>query len=249
MNLSPHLKVGVIIQARMGASRLPGKPLLKVKDKTLLEHLIARLKQVKHPLDIIIATTQNEKDKSILALAKSMNIPTYAGSEEDVLDRYIKTARHYDLDIIIRVTADCPVLDPELIDEGISHFLNTYPEVDYFSNTLTRSYPRGMDFEVFKRRALEEAYLDAFLEDEREHVTPFIYRHPDRFKLEQMRNTTDESRHRWTVDTIEDFELIKKLIESFKDDTYRLKDLLALIERNPDWLLINQHVQQKKLKQ
>ncbi len=245
MSYSPHLKIGVIVQARMGATRLPGKPLLKVKDKTLLEHIISRLKQIKHPLTVIIATTQNEQDKSILALAKKLNIPTYAGSEEDVLDRYIKTARHYDLDVIIRVTADCPLLDPELIDEALNRFLDPYPEIDYFSNTIERTYPRGMDFEVFKRRTLEEAYLDAVFEEEREHVTPFIYRHPERFKIAQLRNQTDESQHRWTVDTKEDFELIKRLIEAFQDDSYRLHDLIEVIKKNPDWSLLNQYVQQK----
>lgn len=247
MSFSPHLKIGVIIQARMGATRLPGKPLLKVKDKTLLEHLVLRLKQVKHPLFLIIATTQNERDKSILDLAKKLDVPSFAGSEDDVLDRYLKAARHYDLDVIIRVTADCPLLDPELIDEAIARFLAPYPEVDYFSNTLTRTYPRGMDFEVFKRRTLEEAYLDAVFSEEREHVTPFIYRHPERFHLEQMLHDTDESKHRWTVDTAEDFELIKLLIESFQDDAYRLQDLLDVIKQNPDWSLINRDVEQKTL--
>ena len=247
MSFSPHLKIGVIIQARMGATRLPGKPLLKVKEKTLLEHLVSRLKQVKHPLTLIIATTQNDRDKSILELAKNLHISAYAGSEEDVLDRYLKTARHYDLDVIIRVTADCPLLDPELIDEAISRFLAPYPEIDYFSNTIERTYPRGMDFEVFKRRTLEEAYIDAFFDEEREHVTPFIYRHPERFKLAQLRNPTDESQHRWTVDTTEDFELIKRLIESFQDDSYRLQDLLNVIQKNPDWSLLNQNVKQKTL--
>ena len=247
MSFSPHLKVGVIIQARMGASRLPGKPLLKVQNKTLLEHLVSRLKQVRHPLTLIIATTQNERDKSILELAKKLSIPSFAGSEEDVLDRYIKTARHYDLDVIIRVTADCPLLDPDLIDEAISRFLGPYPEIDYFSNTIKRTYPRGMDFEVFKRRTLEEAYLDAVLNEEREHVTPFIYRHPERFRLEQMVRDSDESQYRWTVDTPEDFELIKRLIESFQDESYRLQDLLSLIKQHPEWSLINQGVKQKAL--
>lgn len=247
MNDSPHLKIGIIIQARMGATRLPGKPLLKVKEKTLLEHLVARLKQIKRPLSLIIATTQNEQDKLILALAKKLQIPTYTGSERDVLDRFVKAARHYDLDVVIRITADCPLIDPELIEKGLERFIDLYPEIDYFSNTLERTYPRGMDFEVFKKRALEEAYLDAIFEEEREHVTPFIYRHPERFKIAQLRNQSDESEHRWTVDTKEDFELIKRLIEAFTDDTYRLRDLIDVIKKNPDWQLINQFVQQKTL--
>lgn len=247
MSLSPHLRVGVIIQARMGATRLPGKPLLKVKDETLLEHLVSRLKRIRYPLDLIIATTQNERDHVILDLAKKLHIPTYAGSEEDVLDRYIKTARHYDLDVIIRVTADCPLLDPALIDEALIRFLTPYPSIDYFSNTLTRTFPRGMDFEIFKRRTLEDAYLHAVRSEEREHVTPYIYRHPNQYRLEQFLNPTDESAHRWTVDTPEDFELIRRLIESFPTDTYTLHDLLAQIAKHPDWQLLNRAVQQKSV--
>lgn len=249
MSQAPQLKVGVIIQARMGATRLPGKPLLKVLNKTLIEYQFERLKKIKHPVTIILATTTNENDKVLVSAAKSANISYFEGSEKDVLDRYLKAARHFEVDVIIRVTADCPVIDPHVIDEAITHFLAHYPEYDYFSNTLKRSYPRGMDVEVFKRRALEEAHQDAFFEEEREHVTPFLYRHPERFKLGHFSYISDVSQHRWTVDTKEDFELIQKLIEALypSNKAFTLEDLLNVIKRNPDWSSINSHIEQKKV--
>ncbi len=249
MQLSSPLKVGIIIQARMGATRLPGKPLFKVLEKSLLEYQIERLKKVSHPLVLILATTSNPQDKVLIEVAKSANISYYTGSEADVLDRYVKSARHYNIDVIIRVTADCPLIDPKIIDAILGEFLSRYPQYDYYSNTLERTFPRGMDVEIFKRRALEEAYDKAFFEAEREHVTPFVYNHPELFKIGQFTYKENASKHRWTVDTQDDFELIKRLIEQLypKKRDFDLEDLLHLIEKHPEWSLINAHVEQKKV--
>lgn len=245
----PRLKIGIIVQARMGATRLPGKPLFKVKGKTLLEYQIERLKRVRQPNTLIVATTQNEKDQSIVAICKQEKISYYTGSEDDVLDRYLKTARHYDIDVVVRLTADCPLIDPDLIDKLLDEFLSHYPEYDYFSNTIERTFPRGMDIEIFKRRSLEEAHSESFLSSDREHVTPFIYRHPERYKLGSYRYSEDHSSYRWTVDTQEDFTLIEKMLESIlpKKPHFNLRDLLDLAQEHPDWKLLNRHVEQKKI--
>jgi spore coat polysaccharide biosynthesis protein SpsF len=158
-------------------------------------------------------------------------------------------AQKFSADIIVRITGDCPLIDPEIIDRVVSHFLASSPGVDYASNTLKRTYPRGMDVEVFSFRALKIASERAVKISDREHVTSFMYSHPNIFKLANVENEHDDSRFRWTVDTAEDFQLIKKILEfvypANKLFTYR--DLLKAMNENPDWFKINAHVEQKKV--
>jgi spore coat polysaccharide biosynthesis protein SpsF len=241
------LKVAAIIQARMNSTRLPGKILHKVLDKTLLAYQIERVRRTKYIDEIIIATTTNECDASILALCRELNVSYYCGSEWDVLTRYYEAATMYQADVIVRLTSDCPVIDPEIVDRVITHFLHRPDKVDYVSNILKRSYPRGMDTEVFSIQALRTAYQEASLPHEREHVTPYFYNNPDRFHLDSIEYASNESRHRWTVDTVEDFQLITKLIEALYpvQPQFTLKDMLLLMDQNPNWFEINAHVNQK----
>jgi spore coat polysaccharide biosynthesis protein SpsF len=242
------MKIGIIIQARMGSTRLPGKSLKEVLGRPLLAYLIDRLKRVKGSPPIILATTTKAADNVLINYASGMEIDSFRGSEDNVLERFYLAAKARHLDVIVRVTADCPLIDPAVIDQTIKTYVENYPKIDYVSNTLTRTYPRGMDVEVFSFRALERAYREATQKDELEHVTPYIYRHPEIFALKGVEFGTDQSQHRWTVDTPEDFELIRRLIEALypKNPHFSLGDLLKQMESHPEWAAINSHIQQKK---
>lgn len=241
------MKVVAIIQARMGSTRLPGKILMNVLDKPLLEYQIERVKRAKFIDQIVIATTINETELPIIDLCERLGISYYRGSEEDVLSRYYESATQYNADIVVRLTSDCPIIDPVIIDKVISAYLTEKDIVDYASNTLKRTYPRGMDIEVFSFEALERAYLNAESKSEKEHVTPYIYQNPNDFNLFSVVNESDESRHRWTVDTIEDFMLIEKIILSlYKNNAlFTINDVVKLLKQNKDWIKINSYVVQK----
>lgn len=243
------MKTAIIVQARMTSTRLPGKVLKEVLGKPLLEYQIERLRRVRRADEIIIATTTNPADQPIVDLCRHLGITCTRGSEEDVLARYYEAAKLRQADVVVRITSDCPVIDPDLIDRIIGHFLEHSGTVDYVSNMLQLSYPYGMAVEVFSFRVLEEAYNEASLRHEREHVTPFIYVHPERYRLANIQHDVDLSRHRWTVDTAEDFSLIEKILTALypaKPD-FGTGDILDLLNKHPDWPLINAHVSQKKL--
>lgn len=241
------MKTVIIVQARMTSTRLPGKVLKTVLGKSLLEYMIERLSRVKLADEIVIATTTNSTDQPIINLCEKLSVSHYRGSEEDVLARYYGAATEHKADVVVRVTSDCPIIDPQVIDEVIQRYLDL-KQYDYVSNGLSRSFPRGMDTEVFSYAALQEAFLEAAEQPDREHVTPFIYRHPERYRLANVLYAQDQSRHRWTVDTMEDFVLIREIIEALYsiNPEFSLADVLALMEKNPDWSMINAHVEQKQ---
>lgn len=242
------MKTVILVQARMTSTRFPGKVLKKVLGKPLLEYQIERLRRVKLADEIVIATTTNETDEPIIELCDRLTIPYFRGPEEDVLSRYHGAAKAHQVDVVVRVTSDCPLIDPQVIDSVIQFYISHQAEYDYVSNCLERSYPRGMDTEVFSFHALHEAFLEATAQPEREHVTPFIYRHPERYRLAQVTYSENQSHHRWTVDTPEDFELIKRIIEALypKFPEFTLEYCLNLLEQRPDWSELNAHVEQKQ---
>jgi spore coat polysaccharide biosynthesis protein SpsF len=242
------LKVVTIIQARMGSTRLPGKVLKKVLNKTLLEYQIERISQSKLLDEIIIATTTNKKDEPIVDLCKKLGVSYFRGSEIDVLGRFYKAAITAKADVIVRLTADCPIIDHKVMDKVIDRYLHSQEVIDYVSNTLERTYPRGMDTEVFSFPSLKKAHEEAILAFQREHVTPFIVHNPERFRLENIKYKVNASQHRWTVDTIEDFLLIKKIIEELYPTLhdFTLEDTLELLRKYPEWPLINGHIEQKR---
>ncbi len=242
------MKTVIIVQARMTSTRLPRKVLKKVLGKPLLEYQIERLKRVNLADEIVIATTNNSTDLPIIELCNRLSIPYFRGSEEDVLARYYGGAKEHQADVVVRVTSDCPLIDPQVIDRVIQFYLDNQSQYDYVSNCLERTYPRGMDTEVFSFAALDEAFLEATAQPDREHVTPFIYMQPQRYRVAQIVYSENQSSHRWTVDTKDDFELIKKIIEALYPhiQKFTLEDCLDLLKRHPDWSLINAHVEQKK---
>ncbi|MHC8517591.1 cytidylyltransferase domain-containing protein [Sporosarcina sp. ITBMC105] len=242
------LKVVAIIQARMDSTRLPGKVLKTVLNKTLLEYQLERVQRSRLIDEIIIATTRDSADEDIVKWCKKNSVGVYRGSEHDVLARYYEAAIEYKADVIVRLTSDCPLIDFEVVDQVIQLYLDMRGEIDYASNTLERTFPRGMDTEVFSFSALQKAYANAVSKNEREHVTTFIYKNPHIFKIQGLTYSYNLSKYRWTVDTEEDFELIRQILLNIypNNPTFVLKDLIELVERNPSWNDINAHIEQKK---
>ncbi|MGK5595062.1 MAG: cytidylyltransferase domain-containing protein [Parachlamydiaceae bacterium] len=241
----PSLRVVAIIQARMGSSRLPGKTLQPILGRPLLGHLVERLKRSKLLSDIIIATTNLPEDNAIVEFANSNSIPVFRGSSADVLQRYLLAARESGAAVIVRITGDCPLIDSEVVDQGIHLFLTAFPQYDFVSNTLQRTFPRGLDVEIFSRQALEKAAAKAVDANEREHVTLHIVRHPELFSLFNFCYKQDYSRYRWTVDTKEDFTLVAKLMEMSFPINPSFEELLQLHREHPELELINAHIIQK----
>ena len=236
-----------IIQARMSSTRLPGKILLTVLGKPLLEYQIERLRRVRKLDDLVLATTHNPCDDQLVDLCRAWGLNCFRGEEDDVLDRYYHAAREYEADFVVRVTSDCPLIDPAVVDRVIEVYCENASDCDYVANTLERTYPRGMDCEVFSMAALERAY-EAATGGEREHVTEHMYRRPDEFRLMGVKYSSDQSAHRWTVDTREDFELVRRMLEALcpNHPQFDLEDCLELIAGHPEWAEINQHIKQKK---
>lgn len=243
------MKTIIIVQARMTSTRLPGKVLKEVRGKSLLEYQIERLRQVRLADEIVIATTTNDADQPIIELCERLGAAYYRGPEEDVLSRYYEAATHFGANVVVRVTSDCPLIDPGVMDEVIGLYINNRDKYDYVSNTLERTYPRGLDTEVFSMAALKKAYNEARGQSEREHVTLFIYRRPEQFQLANSSSAIDYSHHRWTVDTPEDFELIKRIFLGLYPVNSRFTwlEILDLLNENPEWVEINAGVKQKEV--
>ena len=237
----------VIMQARVNSSRLKGKVLKKLKGKTILEHDIERIRQAKLVDEIIIATTNNEADDAIVKVAKQCGVRVFRGSENDVLERYYLAAKEYDVEHIIRITSDCPLIDPFIIDNVIEKYEETNPDIitNVPNEWEDMTYPRGLDLEMFSFAWLEKAYLEATDMYDREHVTPYVYDNAkERF---YYRYDKDYSKYRWTLDTEEDWLVIEKIYDYFykgKHDFYFL-DIIYFLEQNPEISTINEGVKQK----
>jgi spore coat polysaccharide biosynthesis protein SpsF len=242
------MKITAIIQARMGSSRLPGKIMKEVNGKPLLEYQIERVKQSKFINQIILATTNEVGDDRIEAFSNKLQIDCVRGSENDVLSRYNKAIKQFPTDIVVRLTSDCPLIDSNVIDLVIKKYLDNIDSVDYVSNTLERTYPRGMDVEVFSSNVLVEVNLLARKDHEREHVTPYIYLN-DKYSILQVISQEDNSNFRWTVDTTEDFTLISEILSRTypNNPTFKLNDIISLVNKHPELTEINNHIEQKKL--
>lgn len=242
--------VTVIIQARMGSTRLPGKVMKVLFGSTVLAHDIARVKQAKSIDEIVVATTVVAIDDVIEAEALRCGVKVFRGSEDDVLGRYYLAATENKAEIVVRITSDCPLIDPKVIDGIVECFKSNHYDIitNAGSDLSQRTYPRGLDTEVFSHAALQEAYNNAKEKYQREHVTPYIYENAKR--IFYYKNDVDYSHHRWTLDTEEDWQLIQKLYEHLyhgKHDFY-LPDILAVMEQNPELFEINKDIEQKNSK-
>lgn len=235
----------IIVQARMTSTRLPGKVLLPLAGEPMLTRLVERLRRVQRADGIVIATTTNATDDPIAALCSQLGMPCHRGSEHDVLSRYADAARLHGADTVVRITSDCPLIDPALIDQVIAAYEEG--DSDYVSNMLPPTWPYGMAVEVFSAAALAQAHAEATQAAEREHVTPFLYWHPERYSLRNVASPVDLSQHRWTVDTPEDYALVGRLFDHLMPNHphFTQADVLALLDQHPDWIALNQHIQQK----
>ena len=231
-----------IIQARMGSARLPGKILKDILGQPLLGHLINRLSRVRTVDNIVVATTYAQADDPVEKMCLEKGCSCFRGSENDVLDRFYQAALSYgvrDGDAIVRITGDCPLLDPEVVDNVIGLFVES--EADYASNVNPPTYPDGLDVEVFTFAVLKTAWNEASLLSEREHVTPFIRDNSQRFKQANLENARDLSGLRWTVDVEEDFVFVRTVYEKLysNNSVFTTEEVLGLLERNPELLTIN----------
>ena len=231
--------IAAIIQARMGSSRLPGKTLVQVGDKPLLQHLIDQISASRLVKEVIISTTDKSHDQVLVAFAEKMGLKHFQGNEEDVLDRIYQTARYYQVEHIVRVTSDCPLLDHKVMDKVVENYL--FGRYDYVSNTLLYTYPDGLDVEVFSFKALERAWKEAQLPSEREHVTPYI-RNSGYFKLFNVENSVDLSHFKWSVDTEDDLNFARSVFVKLneKGATSSLDEVLMVLRDHPELVSINQ---------
>jgi spore coat polysaccharide biosynthesis protein SpsF len=229
----------------MTSTRLPGKVMLRVLDRPLLEFVVERVRQVRPGLQIVVATSWNAEDDAIAHLSTNLGVKVARGPEQDVLRRYAEAAEMYAADPVIRITSDCPLLDPDVTRQVLERYERG--DCDYAANTLVRTYPRGLDTEVFSAEALATATEEAAQPYQREHVTPFIYQHPDRFRLCNVASDQDLSEYRLTVDTPEDFALIKTVLERLYPEmpSFRTRDILNLLQGDPALRHLNSHVVQK----
>ncbi|MFH1662267.1 MAG: Gfo/Idh/MocA family oxidoreductase [Candidatus Falkowbacteria bacterium] len=228
-----------IIQARMGAARLPGKVLKKVDNMTLLEYEINRVKKSKKISKIVVATSNKPNDDAIEKECNRLGIDCFRGSEDDVLGRYYECSKKYpEYENIIRITGDCPLIDPEIIDKVINVFKQN--NLDYASNTLKETFPDGMDIEIFKKSVLEEANINANLLSQREHVTQYIIKN-NKFKKGNLSSRNNLGHFRLTVDEPKDFEVIKFLIENCELDASYL-DYIATLTKNPEAMIKNMNI-------
>ena len=239
-------KTVAIIQARMGSTRFPKKVLMPILEKEMLWHIINRLKKSNFLDEVVIATTKSEEDKQILRFTDSVGIKSFAGSEEDVLDRYYQATKKFRANTIVRITADCPLIDPMIIDKALELFYEE--DFDYVSNYIIDehgirkpTYPDGLDVEVFSFFALEKAWREGRKPSEREHVTPYIWSHPKIFKIGSIQNERDLSHFRWTVDYPEDLEFVREIYKRLykEDGIFYMEDVIRLIKEEPKLIEIN----------
>ena len=233
--------VVAIIQARMGSRRLPGKSLAEIENRPMLWHVIDRVKRAKLIDRVVVATSVSRSDDAIETLCREIGVRCYRGSENDVLDRFCSAARAEKAAQVVRITADCPLIDPEIIDRVVGRFQRG--DVDYASNAMVRSYPDGLDTEIFSFSALERAWHEATRTSEREHVTPYL--RSGKFRTANVENdSTHVRRHyRWTVDEVADLEFIRAVYKALSDkEGFGMQDVLQLIDQNPELEKINSEI-------
>jgi spore coat polysaccharide biosynthesis protein SpsF len=246
------MKTVVIVQARTGSTRLPGKVLKNLCGQTVLGHVVNRVHRCVEIDEIVVATTVQAEDVAIASEADRLGVAYFRGSETDVLSRYCLAARMADADLIVRITSDCPLVDPHVLDQHVAQFKDAVQAgrpIDYLSNTHPRSFPHGLDVEVFHMAGLETANQEATESYEREHVTPFFYLRPERFVIENIVQPTDQSQLRWTLDEADDWAFFEAVFAKLPAGEFPSTDrVLALLDRYPELTGINAGVLQKALK-
>lgn len=231
----------------MGSTRLPGKSMKEILGRPLISYQIERLSRCQLADSVIVATSNHPLDRMIIDYCKKNNILFFIGDEKNVLQRYYEAAKAYEADLIIRVTGDCPLIDPQVVDSMIELYLRNKGQYEYISNVIDRTFPRGLDAEVLSFACLEKINRYAITEEELEHVTLYLLEHLDRFKIFSFKQKENLSSFRWTVDTEEDFEVIKFIIEHLypENPNFTTEDILNLYKIFPKLLKINAEIKQK----
>jgi len=235
-----------IIQARTDSTRLPNKMLKDIQGKPLILHVIQRAQHAKLLNSIVLATTTRAVDTPLANLVHAQGIPVYRGECDDVLDRYYQAATQFHADVIVRITGDCPLIDPRVIDQIVQVFLQHH--YDYVTNTLQPTYPDGLDVEVFSYQALTKAWKEATFASEREHVTTYLRNHPEKFTQYDVKNPVDLSKYRWTVDNQEDLEFVREIYSRLypKEKIFYMEDILTLLQQHPELQEINAGIQRNE---
>jgi len=245
----------MIIQARMGSTRLPGKVLKDIVGKPMLWHLINRLKLSKEINEIILAIPDTKENNVLEKFAKENKVKYFKGSEQDVLSRYFKAAKKFKCAIIVRITSDCPLIDPEIVDLVIKKHFDS--GADFAANflegektkSIERTFPKGTEVEVFNFATLEKAYKQAKKQYQKEHVDPYIFEHPEIFKIATVKNTENISHFRWTVDERKDLELVREIYKKLykKDKVFLMEDIVRLFKKYPELMETNKDVKHKEI--
>ena len=236
-----------IIQARLGSSRLPAKVLRDVQGYTMLERVVRRVRRCQYVDQVVVATSDEHVDKPLVKFCQDKGYDVFAGSHLDVLKRFTDAAIAFQADRIVRITADCPLIDSAVVDQVIIKLIND-PFLDYTCNFFPqRFYPRGLDAEAFTLKTLLLAEKLAVDPPEREHVTLQIYRNPSLYKIGCVRPRTDHSHLRWTVDTMDDLRLVNAIYKHFGPRRFRWRNVVEAYQSNPHWLAFNQNVSQKRV--
>lgn len=234
------MSTAAIIQARMGSTRLPGKIMADIEGEPLLAHVIERTRAAHLVEQVIIATTGEEEDEVVVDFTRERDLPCFTGSLEDVLDRFYQAAMKFNVTTIVRITPDDPFKDPTVIDRVIGRFQDAAGTLDYASNTLKPTFPEGLDVEVFSFPALKEAWTKAKMPSEREHVTPYIWNHPEHFRLANVENSEDLSALRWTIDYEADLRFAREVYARFpRGRLFTMGDILELMKAEPALAEIN----------
>lgn len=242
------MKRVAIVQARMGSTRLPGKVLLDVMGQTMLERVVNRTHRAKAIDEVIVATTTEPADDAVESVCHKNKWGCFRGSEHDALDRYYQAALTHGAGIVVRITADCPLIEPQVVDRVVKEFLDRQPHVDYACNFLPqRTFPRGLETEVMRFDVLERAWREDKDPIWREHVTVYIYRNPHFFHLHGVADVLDNSHMRWTVDTAEDLAFVRRIYAHFRDDDFSWVEVLNALKENREWLEINKNIVQREI--
>lgn len=240
------MKTVAIVQARLGSTRLPAKVLANLHGDTMLSRVVSRVRAARTVDECVIATTTHASDEPIVREAARLGVGCFRGSETDVLARYVGAAREFGADVVVRVTSDCPLLDPEVVDRVV-RTLRVPAGCDYASNTHRRTYPRGLDVEAMTLRTLERFDERATTAPAREHVTAYLMIRPELFAIRQVYATSDDSDLRFTVDTSEDLALVRALYQELDLDVTiaPYADVVAAARERPDLVALNAHIEQK----
>jgi len=233
-----------IVQARMSSTRLPGKVLMDIAGWPMLWHVVNRVRQAKRVDKVVVAISDNVSDGPVAAFCVKEGIPCFRGSEDDVLDRYYQAAKWIDADVIVRITADCPLIAPNVVDDVVKCYVDG--DYDYVSNTEPPMLPDGLDTEVFSFGALERAWREAKWQSEREHVTPYIRKHPGLLRIGNVTYREDLSNMRWTVDEPRDLEFVRAVYDHLEGMSSGMPDVLAVLKKHPELMEINSGIGRNK---